>query len=593
MPILTPQIAAENGITLADFGKFDAISWPFDVDAGAASSNPTWGFDQITAIDAMQRHATQVIGQTHGIPLISGQAAAQFSFLSSDPVGAVTSAALKRFAELLPSGFVDALDAALDLALGLAFDAIQGAVGASLQIVGAIPIAGWISKVVFALIEGAIALSQALQGGHWTALEVSRPVYDPAQDASDTRVATLTAASRDWTGLFSPGDSGLGLSANLTMGSLGVTNYPTFAGRKTPAPGEWYFAQFGVDFLVQPTTFDHFGFVPPWNGDGGRLWRGVLVDKNRVRKFRSSAAGTELVGDMRPTAQAALLSLWGAVQNPYAPQVWFVDARRLEVEWRNYLIQLRKGLHVSHLKAAKKGLEDKDPDRTYGEGVAQKRMWLTFAELSRGDLEKKKNLRRAVCNALVPVFGWRPWQAGEDSQVGEFSDVAARSADQYADLYGIDQSAPIQACRALHARQLAAAWTVGALYSMPDDPAIASDQAMRSRRNRAINYAMSNPNALALADRDMIPDEVWKQAAGQFWQPGSGPAGNRAIVSQTFRIADVWTGDGPPPSAWPGKPPRTLPKNPPGLSSSGGGGAQAIAAAGITAAAVAAFGMLR
>lgn len=592
MPILTDEIAAKNGIKLDAFDRFDSIPFPFDVDAGAATSNPTWGLDQITSIDALQRHSTQIMGQVHGIPLIDGQAATLFGFLSSEPAGSITSPALERFAALLPGGFEQALDAALDLALGLALDAIQGAVGASLEIVGSIPIAGWIAKVIALLVKGAIALAEALQGGHWTTLEVPRPVYDPDQDASDSRVAMLVSQSRDWTGLFSPGPPTLGLSSGLTMGSTGTTDYPTFAGRKTPEKREWFFAQFGSDFMVQPSEFAHFGFVPPWAGKGGRLWRGVLVDKDRIdKKSRTSAKGTELVGDMRPTAQAGILSLWGALQNPYGPQIWYVDARRLEIEWRHYLVQVRKGLHVSHLKSAKKGLEDKDPDQTYGEGVAQKRMWLTFADLEKGEIEKKKNLRRAVVNALVPVFGWKPWQADEDAQVGEFSDVRSRSADQYVDLYGIDESAPVKACRALHARQLAAAYTVGALYSLPDDPAMNTDPAMLSRRNRALNYAIANPNARDLADRDMIPDQVWKQAAGQLWQTGPGaPQPNRAVVSQTYRIADIWTGDGPPPSTWPGKPAKGLPPGPARSSGGGGGGALVAVGGAAAVAGLAAFG---
>lgn len=583
MPLLTPQLAAQNGVDLDAFASFKDIPFPRTSDAGAASSNPTWGLDQLAALDGVQRHYTQILGMEHGIPLLAGQATAQLNFLSSIPLDDARSEGLRVFAEYFPQGIQVALEKTIDLALGLALDALQGAVGAALDVVGSFPIAGWIAQFVAALVRGVLMAADALKGGNWTALKVDRPVYDPDQDANDCRLASLAVSSRDWTGLFSPGPVDLGLATNFTMGSLGVTDYPTFAGRKTPAKGEWVFAQFGTDFRIMPNTRDHFGFVPTWDGYGGRLWRGALVDKERVKSAFSG--GVELVGAQRPTAESMLLQLWRAVQNPYGPQIFYVDARALELRWRNYLVQLRKGLHVSHERSRFRDLKDLDEKSTYGEGVAQKRMWLSFASIDDGDLEKKKKLRKAVCNALVPVFGWAPWQDGEDKEVGEFSDVNARSDAQYLERYGIENSAPVQACRALQYRQIAAAKSVTALYSLPDDPAMVTNGAIRSWRDRAINYAMAHPGERAKADHDMIPSEVWQQAAGQLWttKPGAPSPVSDSTKSQLFKPATIWLGGDTPPATWPGFDPGKAPRKT--LRGTGGGAAGpllAVGAAGVT-----------
>lgn len=563
MPIFTPQLAGNAGFDLDAFSDLNPSDFPVISDAGSLATNEGWHVEQLGALDMGQRVITTLLGKNTGVPTLAGQLTQQLKFLGVPPAVLSDSPITSEFVGLVARGvgFDEALSKALETISKVGFDALQGAVGAAADIAGSFPIAGWIVDIVRAAVELGLLINDAMSPKDWKALKVARPVYDPGEDYNATGIATRASATRDWTGLFSPApaDYPLATTDPFTFGPVGMTKYPNFAGRKTEGKGEWIFAQWGgtMDgwFFVQPNTSAHWGFVPTWGRHGGRLWRGCLVDKDKK---------TQLVGDMIPTAQSSGLAMWRAVQNPYAPQIFFVDARALGNRWLNYLVRLRQALHMSHEKAAFQALKDLKGE-VYGQGTVQHRLWLSLATIDDGNLQKKIDRRRAIVNRLVDVFGWPPWNGSDEEKcVKKYDDIILRSDDEYIERYRLNDATPVVACRELFARQIQATQSVTVLYSRDDDPAFANDPAMRELRRSSISAALVARRKIGLVDRDMIQENLIADQATQLEQSqGTQEAISRAQKSATFEIPAVWTGEGVAPGKWAGIDP---------VGSGGGGG---------------------
>jgi len=575
MPILTPQLAGNAGFDLDAFSNLSPSDFPVVSDAGSLSTSEGWHVEQLGALDMGQRVITTLLGKNTGIPTLAGQLTTQLRFLGVPPATLDDSPLVGEFLGKVAAGqgFDGALKATLELVSKVGFDALQGAVGAAANIAGSFPIAGWVVEIVKAAVQLGMVINDALSPKDWKALKVARPVYDPGEDYNATSIATRASATRDWTGLFSPApaDYTLATTGGFTFGPVGMSKYPNFAGRKTEEKGEWIFAQWGGNkdgwFFVQPNTSAHWGFVPTWEGRGGRLWRGCLVDKDKR---------TELVGNMIPTAQSAGLAMWRAVQNPYAPQIFFVDARAIGNRWLNYLVLLRKALHMSHEKAAFQALKDLKGE-VYGEGTVQHRLWLSLATIDDGNLKKKIDRRRAIVNALVPVFGWAPWGGSDEEKcVAKYDDIVLRSSAEYIERYKLNDATPVVAARELFNRQVQATQSVSVLYSREDDPCFANDAAMRELRRASINQALVTRRKIGLVDRDMIQENLIAQQATQLEQAaGTQEAVSRARKSATYEIPAVWTGAEAAPAKWTGQDP-----------GAGGGGGLILGVAGLGLAAL-------
>lgn len=568
MPILTPPLADRAGFDLDAFSQLSPADFPVVSDAGALATSEGWHVEQLGALDMGQRVITTLLGKNSGIPTLAGQLTSQLRFLAVRPAVLSDSPIVGDFLGALAQGrtFDQALERTLEVVSKVGFDALQGAVGSAANVAGSFPIAGWVVAIVKAAVELGLMISDALSPKDWKALKVARPVYDPGEDYNATAIATRASATRDWTGLFSPAPVDYPLATpGFTFGPTGTTTYPNFAARRTEEKGEWIFAQWGGNkdgwFFVQPNTSAHWGFVPTWEGRGGRIWRGILVDKDRR---------TELVGNMIPTAQAAGLAMWRAVQNPYAPQVFFVDARAIGERWLNYLVRLRQAIHMSHKQSAFKALKDLRGSEFFGEGTVQDRLWLSLSTIDDGNLQKKIERRRAIVNALVPVFGWAPWQSDEDKCVVKYDDIVLRSRDFYVERFRLNDAAPVVAARELFQRQIQATQSVTVLYSREDDPCFANDAAMRELRRRSIGAALVARRKVGLVDRDMIQENLIAQQATQLEQgAGTQEAISRAQKSATFEIPAVWTGEAAAPGRWAGADP----------GQSGGGGGLVLGAA--------------
>lgn len=569
MPKFDASFQSQNGLDLRDFDRFSRDWFPtMPTGAGVLTTTEVWPFQELAAVDAAQRALTTSLGLSSGIPFLAGQAAAQTNFLGASPALQASSAIARTFEDALRGGLDprQSFEAALGVINELGFDALQGAVGAAQGITGAIGMVPFVGAF-FSLgqLYGEL-LWQTFKPKDAKALRVSTPAYDPDNDFNAAAIAHGAASGRDWTSVFSPAPADLPLETGgfTFTGIAGTTRAPHFAGRRTEQDGLWLYSQmggsFGTSIRVLPGTAEHWGFVPLWgegasNGGprpdarpgGGVLWRGVLIDRKR------NYAPT-LVGDSLPTSQAMGLSMWRAVNNPYGPQIFFVDAVELGRQWLNYLVQLRRGLHYSHTKDAYQRLKDISGSTIDGGGAMQARLWLSFSKVEGGDLYKQREIRRAACNALVPVFGWPEWQADEDEMVRKLEDVEAISDAEYIDKFDLNNAAPVVACRELFKRQTEATQAVTVLYSREDDPAFRSHAPLRRLRDRCVQKAVNIPQIRGAADSDMVDPALIKQAGQQLWNPSSPVAAfDPARKSQTYLIKDVWVGDAPPPGIWAGK----------------------------------------
>ena len=599
-----PKFDAQTAAQVADFSRFKngIEDWMFPADPGTGSlAVAPAPEEQMFALDNVQRGLAVGIGKVHGIPVIGDIFAEQMKFLRSTPAIEFGSDISRAFNTALRGDSAEAVEAAITTALNvvnkLGLQALQGITLITEAVTGAfdlIPFIGWF--VNFGITAGRLISTYGPKEPDWKALKMERPIYDARNDRNAGKLINPALQSRNWTTIFSPQAyerQGM-TTGGITTGNIGGTTlttiFPQFAGRRTSEKGEWIFAQVGTDNkIVPPTRTDDeaWGFMPEWDGKGGRLWRGVLWKDGQ----------TVWLGDRLPTSQSLGMEVWRSMFNPYAPQIFYADAVRLGNEWLSYLVNLRRALHVSHTKEAFQALKSiKNPTWT-GDGPLSKRLWLSLSEIDDGNLEKKMQIRKDICNAIARITGWAPWQPGEDDLVGKLGDVVARSDDFYIDKFKINDAGPVKACRMLYRWQAAAAQSITAVYSEPSDPAFENAPDLRYFREQSIQKIMTVPDRARFIDEDLVPPGGgFASAAKQLWQQQN-VSQFYGTATKVYSIKDLWFGDSAPPSRWPEQSNQT--KIAPGafrtgtLVSGSGGGSGGLVVAGAAAAAAAAFFFLR
>lgn len=605
MPKLTPQIQSKYGLDLKAFDKFDR-SWFPTGGSGVLTTEQVWPRQQLIALDSTQRALTTSLGISTGIPFFAGQFKAQGDYLSSIPALQASSPISRKLAELAQKPAEEAIEAALSLVNELGFSALQGAIAAAEQLTGvveAIPLIGFFVKLgrVFGEIY-----HDALKPRSAKTIRVGVPAYDPDNDYDASSVFHQAAGTRDWTGLFSPAESNIQLAsedAPRIFTSRGFSKIaPHFAGRRSRQDGLWVFGEWteagppvGLNdappMNLRPSRPSHFGFIPLWDGYGGQLWRGVMIDKKRRKEVT-------LVGDQLPTAQSMGLAMWRAAFNPTAPQIFFVNAVRLQQEWLNYLVQLRRGLHLTTQEQAIKFLRDwKDGVDTDQAGRTAARLWLSFVELEDNwaqDLSKKLDLRKRICNKMALVFGWSEWGREDDRMVGQYDKIMEVSDEDYATIFRIRQAGPVRGCVELYNRQIQACQSATVLYSRGDDPAFLNAPQLRNYRNRAFAAALQAPSKRAAVDEDMLePAFAYQieQQAKTLVKPGQPVLTSLTLTpemrSASFVPEGIWLGEGKAPAQWAGRDTTTT------LKVQGSGASGGLPLVLLAAAGVGAYAMLR
>lgn len=588
MPIFDQDFQAEYGLDLSEFDRFDR-SWFPSGGTGPLTAENVWPTQQVQALDATQRALTTNLAMSSGIPFFAGQVRAQGEFLKSIPALRASSPIFNEVSAALRGGVSveRATEAALSIINEFGFSALQGAVEAAEKLAGVVD--------VVPLIGFFVKLGRTFGGIYYEALKpvgaktvrVAVPYYDPDADYEASSVFHAAAGSRDWTGLFSPAPENLPLASGdapriFTSSRKFSQTAPHFAGRRTVQDGLWAYSEWAAagppqglnappPMIIRPSQPQHFGFIPLWDGEGGQLWRGVLIDKKKGKEV-------SLIGDRLPTAQAMGLSMWRAAFNPTAPQIFFVDAVALQQRWLNYLVQLRRGLHLSHESRALKFLRDwKAGINIDKAGRTAARMWLSFAELEedrKQTLSKKLDLRKRICDELALVFGWAKWNRDDDKMVGNYDQIMETSDEDYATMFQIWEAGPVEACVQLYNRQIAACQSATVLYSRTSDPAFKNAPNLRAFRARSFSAAFSAPQKRAQVDDDMLSPEFALEAT-KLKQPGTITATaslTPQIRSATYKPDAIWLGDVPPPSQWPSKDPTTSLK----VQDSGGAGGAAL-----------------
>jgi len=592
MPKLSTQQLSAEGVEAAPFVGFKGDWFPSS-GSGPLSIQGAWPGQQLAALDSMQRALTIGMFRSTGIPTLASLADSQVDFLGTlpalDPVSPIASALQDAVAR--GKGPEAAFKIALEVINGLGLEALQGfsqAVNTAVGTVKAVPMIGAIVQLAVSYGQTYYAAFKKVDSGPARA---PFPVYDADSDAAACQIFYNATGTRDWTGLFSPADHRIPLASDEAPRNITAKSWsreaPHFAGRRLDDSRDYFaYAQWegtGTSLQFGPNTQQHFGLVPLWEGYGGRLWRGVIVPPSR---------NATPVGDALPTAQATGLAMWRTVFNPLAPQVFFVDSVRLGNEYLNYLVQLRRGLHLSHHPKALDFLQAWTGSSKDTASRLAARLWLSFSKVEKGDLKKRKALRRAACDAMAPIFGWKKWSSQDDKMVANIDKVMGVSDDDYIDLFDLNQAACIRACRGLYHRQREAAQSSTVVYSRIDDPAFTNSSELRYLRGQTMRNLVGASEAISLVDADMMQQTPAGYAATQLSQGGQLqglPQAAPGIKARAGQLPDVWVGDGPVPRSWAGQDPGG------GLKTGGasGGGGVVVLGAAAAAAALFAFGGLR
>jgi len=582
---------------IIEFDGFDRSMFPSPPEeqkSGALTvklDTKDWQLHQVQAMDSAQRVLTTVLGMGTGIPLVAEQFNNQMDYLSMIPGIESVSPIVDAFEDgwRQHGARIDqVLDVVYDMANGEALDALQGAISLATDIVGAVPLVGWIGRAI----NGAVSLGRVLaaefEGGNWSSLAVPDPGYSPENDFAACQQIQSTLRGRNWNGLFLPMSPDQQFATFFTMVpglGGGATDLPHFRGFRGKPSDDFIYGFWNADLRLSNNP-DYWGFVPTFGaagmGRGGALWRGMMGSKNTApSKFRS-------VGNMLPTAQALGAQAWNTARNPYAPQCMFVDARLVHDTWLRNLVYLRRGLHWTHERDAYRTLKDANESRSYGEGFTQARLWLNMSRIERGDLKKRKALRKKMCNAMAQIFGWPQWGPADEELVGEWGDVVSVSDDEYIERFKLYECAPVRAANDLYQRQRFAMQTVTAAYATGQEPAFAADPELRKLWEESLYNIASSPNRLAAVDPDLVPIASIRELVVNA-QLYSYDLPDAVAVSQWIQPGETWTGNGPAPDTVPSDVPLT-----PGKAEWTGGSRRRSgggAGMGLAIAAVAAWGL--
>ena len=588
----TKELLTEDAIPLADqireFREFRRDMFPYDA-AGSGVLEVRLGardFQQreIAAMDAAQRVLTTTLGLATGIPVIAEQWNRQRDFLSMIPATEQVSPIISNFDEAWSryGGRIDdVVDVVYSLANGQGLDALQGAIDLTFDVIGAVPLVGWVGGALNLAISIGRLMDGAFGAGDWSGLKVPDPGYSPDNDFNACQEVQGIFRGRDWTPAFLPQDPEYMDFYTWLVWVPALNNqlagFPHFRGFRGDPSKEWIYGRWEADLTLAGSP-NGWGFCPTWGTQGGFLWRGMMGTKQKPMK---------MIGGMLPTAQALGAQAWNTVRNPFAPQCMFVDARAVYDNWLKFIIHLRRGLHWTHDKDSVQRLKDAGGrDITpYGDGFTRDRLMLNMTDIERGNLKKRQSLRAAFCNALAPQLGWPRWSAADEQLMGNIDDVMAVSDDEYVERFNLTQCVPLLAANDLYRRQLYAVQTVTGAYLTGSEPAFRASPELVDRWESAVLNLAASPMKMAGVDVSLVVEPTFRQAIANAQMTSMV---NPDAVAGWAALQDAWTGNGPAPDAMPPGPPKvpqdaiinaSLARIPGGSKRSGGGAGAGLAIA--------------
>lgn len=558
----TQEVFTDDGLPLADqirqFRQFDRAMFPFEA-AGAGVlevrlNSLQWQSREMTAMDAAQRVLTTTLGLATGIPILAEQWNQQADFLSMIPATESVSPIIQQFEsgwEQHGGSIEAAFDMAYALANGRGLDALQGAISLTLDIMGAVPMVGWIAGAA----KLAIAIGRIMEGnfgeGDWESLKVPDPGYSPDNDYNACTQIQRIFQGRDWTAAFLPSDPDypdfLTWLTWVPAINNQLTSFPHFRGFRGEPSKEWIYGRWEADLSLAGSSAG-WGYCPTWGTQGGFLWRGIAGSRQ---------GGMRMIGGMLPTAQALGAQAWNTARNPFAPQCLFVDAKKVHEQWLRFIINLRRGLHWTHDVDAVKRLKElgKKHIRPYGDGIMSAQLKLNMTDIERGKLKRRRELRIAFCNALAPKLGWPLWSAADDQLMSNIDEVMAVSDDEYVERFDLLKCAPLLAANDLYRRQLFAVQTVTGAYATGTEPAFNASPDLRKKWEESLYNLAAAPMKLAAVDTELVPDPSFRQTIANI-QRTTMNLPDAQTVAQWVEPGQAWTGSTAPPDALPPGPPR-------------------------------------
>lgn len=347
-------------------------------------------------------------------------------------------------------------------------DIVGPAVDIAMNMVGAIPIAGWVIRIGYAFgkaIKGLIDITRATQqreiefkdewGGY-------SPVWDLAQ--TNSRVyAYIGASGKDLTAIFSP-------------------------------PGRW------DRTVTWDVTGDGFSFTKLKDPKGWRImsrsrdemysdqnWLGVIPGGNAMHiaiECSKDAKAVTDYGRMFPTVTNQTTYLWGQVNQPTS-LMYSVNAPILRERWIWYLWHMRKAIVEFVLLGENPSGQDRPPPK--------------WAE--------------AVINYMADTVGWARWLGEEGERIADPRDE---------DVWKLNSCIPVQAIDTLEENQRRLSTTLLCAYAgvdqaafkqhnMFDSAAVTHDPAIWSRILKARSRLVNHP-ARCLIDLDNVQDYALREA---------------------------------------------------------------------------------
>lgn len=371
----------------------------------------------------------------------------------------------EEFTQTLAPLVSKGLEEGLELVGEQVADMVGPALDASMNVIGAIPVAGWIVKVAYGFgkaIKRLVDLTNA---------------QEQKQDLRDV-----------WSG-YSP---------QLDLATVNQHVWPRYVDRNVDLnglfspPGRWDavtgYAQTGGGFRFQELK-EPGGWRVVSRSFGeqrnDRSWLGVVPGANTCHiaiEARKDGKTATDYGRMFPSSAQVAAGLWGQLNQP-TPLMYSVNASLLRQRWLLYMWHLRKSIvEVAVL----------------GQTVAS-------------EPHPGEKWAKAAINELTGTLGWKPWQ-GKDGERIVTPDVE--------DVWGLEQSVPLKALDLLHRNQQRLRRTLLCAYLDPKQSAfqtqdmftgvsVGPDASMWSAVGAAQQKLLTHP-ARCLVDLDSVPDTFFR-----------------------------------------------------------------------------------
>lgn len=319
-------------------------------------------------------------------------------------------------------------------------EAMQIGIGVSIQLMSQIPVVGWIAKIAWTLGNGIYQLVQVVKKSN----EEDEPPAYPAVNFSpendlirfNNEVLGRLRTQHDWTKMFRPPGGGVPAQA-AWLGEFETANL----GQGNKVYGR----------TIKPTNPCALclGFVPG---------TGFLHNNIEVVSLNVKDTGNTYL----PSSRQHGLWIWEHIARHNSPALYTVDAKALEVGWRNYLKALR--LYV-------------EADDELSPSQKNK-----IVNVYNKDLEGNK------------IFGWGKPRTTE---------AGAWIPDEEANAYQ-----PVAAARTVRERQLAFLDTMTCAY-VDDSFGALSDPDVKAKWKQRRKDLLQHP-AICNVDLSMIPDAIYR-----------------------------------------------------------------------------------